>query len=194
MLIINTKLIEYIYGYGWTGNRKETRGRTSRLRMKSFISIWKVWEMAPVIFQLALASVFALRIVLETWRHAQVKTRWTITLWVALQVILYLKLVSICWDLSGTDERDPHLISARQKSVGEVHFQYIVCRKTLPICLFPGSRIPLLLRNNIFLYSYCGWEIRLITEISYFLRLIFPAYYICLKYLQTIYICCKIYI
>ena len=49
-----------------------------------------------------------------------------------------------------------HLISARQKSVGEVHFQYIVCRKTLPICLFPGSRIPLLLRNNIFLYSYCG--------------------------------------
>ena len=96
MLIINTKLIEYIYGYGWTGNRKETRGRTSRLRMKSFISIWKVWEMAPVIFQLALASVFALRIVLETWRHAQVKTRWTITLWVALQVILYLK----CFDSS----------------------------------------------------------------------------------------------
>ena len=110
-----------MYGYGWTGNRKETRGRTSRLRMKSSISIWKVWEMAPVIFQLALASVFALRIVLETWQHTQVKTRWTITLWVALQVILYLKLVSVRRNLLDADERGPHLISARQKSVGEVH-------------------------------------------------------------------------
>jgi len=35
-------------------------------------------------------------------------------------------------------------------------FQYTVCRKTSPVCLFPGSRIPLLLRNNIFLHSYCG--------------------------------------
>ena len=97
--------------------------------MKSSISIWKVWEMAPVIFQLALASVFALRIVLETWRHTQVKTRWTITLWVALQVILYLKLVSIRRNLLDADERGPHLISARQKSVGEVHsflFKYFL--------------------------------------------------------------------